>query len=403
MPDLTSQFVSDESRLGPGIYKTSINTSVWNTLIPKETWPNGLSDEIRVLTMERNLPENIDVWTTIAANDGSGDTCVPTPDEIPTGQTIRSYQLAQKRFKSLPICVNDTRNAFQVAQQVKDMYDNLTKVVRYTWKRRAMLEYARLAEHKIIAAADLPEAADHFPVLAPTSILTQKLLNAIYYDLISNSAQLDGGSLGMQDGAPQFILVTDMNTSDAILHEANNQNAFLWNSKRVPELLQPLGVDRAYRGFYHTIDTLPRHWNLTGGVWVEVEPYEQVAATKGTKAKLSTAYKQAEYMDSYVFLPSVMSFMVPEPISSVGSGTVFTPQQYMGDFKWLNIPNLDTNPLGEQGLYYANIQSGSKPIHPEFGYVIRHKRCPGDIGLTGCAPNTSGDSSLLSSGENFLV
>ncbi len=332
---------------------------------------------------------------------------MPTADVVPTGQTLRSYSLVQKALESPEICVNDTRNAFRTQEQIRLMYENLTNVVRYTWKRRSMLEYSRLAEHKMIAAPGLPENPSTFPAIAATSILRQATLNKIYQNLIADSAEMDGGSLGMQDGRPQFILITDAETSDSLMREEATNAAFLWNrdglTNKAKDLLSPLGVDRGFRGFYHTIDNLPRRWNFTNGAWVEVQPYESAATTKGTKAQISAEYRAAQYTDSVVFLPVTFSFMVPAPISTVGSGTSFKPQSYMGDFKWLNIQHRTDNPDGNIGFYRAVIQTGSKPVHPEFGYVIRHLRCPTDLDLTACPAGDSGDSSDLGSGDSFFV
>ena len=401
--NLNDILVREENRIGPKIYKKSLNTSVWNKLVPKEAWPDGLSDTIQVLTMERNLPANIDTWTPLTPNDDSNN-CVPAAQIVPSGQTVRSYSLAQKALESEDICVNDTRNAFKTQEQIRLMYENLTNVVRYTWKRRAVVEYFNIAEHKIVAAPGLPEAVAFMPTLAPTSLLTQGILNKIYVELISDSAEMDGGSLGMQDGRPQFVLVTDMETSDAIRNEEGNRTATLWDAKRVPDLLKPLGVDAGLRGFYHTIDNLPRRWNFVDGGWVEVQPYETVNANKrGSKAKLSAAYRQAPFTDSYVFLPSVFSFMVPGSISTQGAGTSFKPQSYMGDFKWLNIQDRVNNPDNSHGFYRALLMSGSKPVRPEFGYVIRHLRCPSDIGAQACPLGTAGNPADLDTGESFFV
>lgn len=398
-PNLNDIFVRDENRIGGEIHRRTINSSVWLKLVPKEAWPDGMSDVIQVLTVERNLPDNIDTWSSIASPNDNSNNCVPTPDEIPSGQTLRSFNLSQKAVKSERICVNDTRNAYRTAEQVKAMYANLTAVVKYIWQRRAKVEYSRLAEHKMIAAAGLPEGEAAFPIITPTSILTQGILDKIYVDLIAESAELDGGSLAMIDGAPQFILVTDMETSKRIRTEDNTLNSFLYNNKRVPELLQSMNVSNAWMGYFHMLDNLPRRWNLTGGVWVEVAPYEEVATSRGTKLKISDAWRSAPFMDSYVFLPSVFSFVVPKPITTVGSGTEFTAQQYMGDFTWLNWGNDDTNPTRSHGYYHALLQSGSKPVHPEFGYVIRHLRCPGDFGAQEC-PETDPVNALDLSGSD---
>lgn len=294
-----------------------------------------------------------------------------------------------------------------VNEQIKKVFSNLRNVVAYTWKRRSILEYTRVAEYKVIAANGLPHNDAEFPAIAPTTKLTQNILNIWYTYLIQNSAELDGGGFGMAEGRPQFVLITDMETSDSIMRETNTQNAFLWNDKRVQELLAPLGVERPIRGFYHTIDNLPRRYTFDGGVWEEVLPYESVAASVGTKARLSSAYITAPYTDSVIFLPNVISLMHPKPISSVGSGTSFNPQTYVGDFKWLNVQNVDSasayyNPDNSWGFYRSLMMSATKPVHPEFGIVIRHLRCPSDIGTATCS-GTPGDESDLGSGDSFFV
>jgi hypothetical protein len=103
-----------------------------------------------------------------------------------------------------------------------------------------------------------------------------------------------------------------------------------------------------------------------------------------------------------------MCFKHPRPISTVGSGTSFQPQSYVGDFKWLNVQNVDSesayyNPDMEWGFYRAKMMSATKPIFPEHGIVIRHLRCPSDIGHQACPASTAGNESDLGSGDSFFV
>lgn len=410
---LNDRLVREQDRIGEKIYKKSFNTSPWNKLVPKEVWPDGMSDSIQVLTMERNLPDNVDTWASIATpNNGTEDSlagnCAPTGDVVPSGQTLRSFHLEQKAIESQEVCVNDTRNAFKTAQQIAAMYDNLTKVVRYVWRRKAMLSYFNLAQHKMVAAPGLPEAESHMPTtITNISKLTRQILNKIYMELTTDDAESEGGSLGMQDGRPQFILVTDAETSDYLKREDATYQVLIRNQRLAPSLLAPLGVDFGINGFYHTIDTLPRRFTFANNTWTEVEPYEKVATTKGFKRVISAAYRNAPYTDSVVFLPSVFSFMVVRPISTAGSGTSWKPQSYMGDFKWLNVQNVDStspkyNPDNGVGFYRALLQTGAKPVHPEFGYVIRHLRCPEDLGITSCPTPVEPSASALSDSDSFF-
>lgn len=398
MANIEDTLIREQDRIGPKIYRRSFNTSVWNKLIPKEVWPDSLSDSIQVLTIDRNLPDDTDTWTDVVV-DG---TCIQVADQVPTGQTLRSYHMTEKALESVDICVDATRNAFQVQQQIAAMYENLVAANRYVWKRRAMIDYSDMCEHKLIAAPGLPEASSHFPHVAASFLLNQKILNKIYLALIEDSAEFDGGSLGMQDGKPQFILVTDAETSDNLMREDATNTAFLWNRNRVPELLAPLGVERGFRGFYHTIEKLPQRYEFVGGQYVEVEPYETASATKGTKKVIRDAYRRATYTKSVIFLPTVMSFMVPGPITTKGSGTSWNAQTYVGDFKWRNIIDRETNPDGTIGYYRALLKAGTKPVHPEFGFAIIHLRCPGDIDGQGCPSDVDG-SATLDSSESFFV
>jgi hypothetical protein len=56
----------------------------------------------------------------------------------------------------------------------------------------------------------------------------------------------------------------------------------------------------------------------------------------------------------------------------------------MGEFKWLNIRDTADNPDGTIGYFRAVLSSGSKPVFPEWGYVIRHARCDSSLGLLSC-------------------
>lgn len=87
--------------------------------------------------------------------------------------------------------------------------------------------------------------------------------------------------------------------------------------------------------------------------------------------------------------------------------TSFNAQTYVGDFKWLNVQNVDSasayyNPDNSWGFYRSLMMSATKPVHPEFGIVIRHLRCPSDIGTATCS-GTGGSESDLGSGDSFFV
>lgn len=392
MPDIDDILIRQANLLGPDIYRRTFETSPWLKLVKKEPWPDGVSDTIRVLTFERSLASNVTTWTDVSVNDGDGNSCVPTASIIEPAQSVRSYNLQQKALESTPICVNDIRNAFKFTEQLRIMRDQLTENVSYVWKERFRNEYVRLAEHKVVANASLAENSASFPLTPATSKLTNGILRRIYGNLISDGAGRDG-SVGMVGGAPQFVLITSPETSDDLIREEEVRMDFRYAQPN--ELLKPFGVDRSYRNFYHIIDFFPPRWNYVGGAWVSVPAYTTAAANlKGTKSILNPAYLTAQYEDSIIFVRDVFSAMVPGNLTAPGGDVKFDPQAYMGEFKWKNIPDRIENPDGNWGYFRAVMQTGSKPIRPEFGYVIRHLRCPNDIGAQGCIV-TPGDSSSV--------
>ena len=401
------QFARNANLISGSIYKKSIITNVWHRLINRKPWLNGRSSTQYALTVQRNLPDNVDDWDEVALSDGASNACNPTPDEVPFGYETRSYKRYRKTLQSIPICVDDTRDAFEVDQQSKIMYENLTSSVKYIWGRRYMLQYAEVCEHKVVATNEMPESVSHFPGLPPTSILTQAMLDDFYQRLLADGAGEDGGPLAMTNGAPVFVLITDMKTSRKIKEETKTFDAFLWNKDRVPELLAPLKVDREWNGFFHTIEVLPRRFTFANGAYTEVAPFTAgtTASGDGKKAPLSNAYLRAPITESYIFLPNVYTCLIPNSISSLGSGMTFDPQSYMGEFVWRNIVNHDENPFGTWGKYHAKLEMAALPEHPEFGFAIRHLRCPNDYGLTGCPASeslTSSELALISDSSDVI-
>jgi hypothetical protein len=74
---------------------------------------------------------------------------------------------------------------------------------------------------------------------------------------------------------------------------------------------------------------------------------------------------------------------VPTPKGSFGSGTSAKTVSFNGDVVWLNIANKETNPYNDIGFYSARLYAAYKPKKPQYGYVVRFKRCP-NVVTTSC-------------------
>ena len=404
--DLEQLLVSESGRIGADIYRRTVDTSVFLKLVSQEAWPDEMGSSIKVMTYERSLPVNADTgvytpntWTAVGentqdspsatppiTNDGdNGGNCVPTALQVKFGQSLVSYNLVQTALESPDICVNDLRFPVYRKQQLANIMQILTENTSYLWIERFRDEYIRLAGNKTvanIAGGLVTTNGATFPVgtgvKAPDSQLTLPMLKRAYMRMIRDGAGTSThGAIGRENGRPVFTLILSSEASEnLILLNAELRQDVRWSTK-VADLLSPLGVERSYQGFYHLIDDFAPRYNATINgsndvtAYTRVYPYIASAATKGKKLEINPAYETATYEDVIIFHPDVFVSMVPKPITSPGGGTSFDPVNYRGDFHWQNIRDRVTNPDGTIGYFRGVFQSGSKPIFPQYGTVIR--------------------------------
>lgn len=403
--DVEQKLIEESGRIGPEIFNRTLNTSVWLNLVKQDKWPDEMGSIINVLTYERALPldgsDNYkpQTWTAIAANTGGNSgTCAPAANPLDWGQGKRTYQLEQSAIESPDICVNDLRFAVHRKQQLSNIMSLLQENTRWVLQERFREEYTRMAERKIIVggasgilgtsggAAIGTSNLTWFPATAPTGQLTLGLLKRERMRLIRDGAGIT--PLDRENGAPIFGLICSSETSDALLkQDAEVRQDVRWSS-RVNELLAPLGVERAFQGFYHLIDDFAPRWDFVPGApgtWVRRYPYKGSAATAaGKKLDISPEYEAAAFEDTFIFHADVLRNLVPGTITSPGANMQFDPQMYRGDWKWLNIQDRQTNPDKTIGYFRGVFQMGSMPIRPEWGTVLRHCRNPIAVGAIAC-------------------
>lgn len=396
--------VKESGRIGPDIYRKTVDTSPWLKLVKQDAWPDEMGDSISTLIYERSLPYDSNGalktnWTNLAsnavvgdANDGTGTDSASSNAVAPLGGTVefgtrlRSYNLQHTSLNSPDVSLNDLRFPLKRKEQLSNIMSILTESTREVWIERYRDEYIRLAENKLTAKLDNASAfgitvQTNGSFAAPSNTaadnleLTQGMLDRIYFALLRDGAAAEAYS--RINGAPVFLLITSMEASDALIRaNADVRQDFRW-SDRVSELLAPLGVQRTYRNYFHLVDPFLPRYNYTGGAWVRVRPYTRVAAgdanPRGVRYDLNPNYLTAEYEDSVIFCPTVFTSLVPKPLSGFGS-MEFAPQNYRGEFTWRNIPDREKNPDSTVGFFRGIFANGSKPIFPNHGYIIRHKR-----------------------------
>ncbi len=151
--------------------------------------------------------------------------------------------------------------------------------------------------------------------------------------------------------------------------------------------MKRLGATRVLKNSRIVPDLLPPRYSFTPGVgFSRVATWEMVAATQGTVAQLTSAYKNALYELAIALHPQVM---IAEMVSPDDAGLDWSPNNYMGDWVWEIGNQISTtycfDPKKNYGRHFADFMYAPKSIYPEYGASIMFKRCPGDQSFTGCS------------------
>jgi len=414
--------VSESSRIGDDIYRKTVDTSPWLKLVKQDAWPDEMGDTVSVLVYERSLPYNTDgsakvSWNSVSqngaaygssdfaagtntlnntGNDSSSASSFPASGgTIDFGQTLRTYGLSHAALESPNISLNDLRFPVKRKEQLSNIMQILTESTSEVWVQRYRDQYISIAQNKLTATTDTTSASgfdysisgaarsttgsSFLATSAATTAgtqLTQNLLDRVYMDLLRNGA--GANAYDRMNGAPVFLAIMSPESSDSLIRaNADIRQDFRW-SDRVSELLAPLGVQRSYRNFHHLVDAFAPRYSWASGAFTRVYPFIKVAndlgnARQGFKYELNTAYLNAAWEDTIIFVPDVFTSLVPKPLS-IGEGMEFNAQNYRGEFTWRNILDREKNPDGTVGYFRAVFSNGGKPIFPHQGYVIRHLR-----------------------------
>lgn len=203
--EIEQLLVREAGRIGPEIYRRTVDTSIWNKVASQttETFPEEMGDTVSVLTFERSLPHFVDgsgnalahTWSdslrsnlvnesvTVGAdglavqptgdapgaagndssfgrpsdftdaNNISNRTNVNPPliGNIRFGQTLRKYSLAHAAIESPDLSLNDLIFPVRRREQLANMMSVLSEATNYIWQERYRDEYIRMSGNKLVA------------------------------------------------------------------------------------------------------------------------------------------------------------------------------------------------------------------------------------------------------------
>ena len=340
-----------------------------------------------------------------AAGETIGSTAAARTAFIKFKKRMRNYFLSVANVKSPYIDIHTVRTAAAREQQLGNIQGILTDATKWVWSRRHETEFERNAGNFIPALAastspilsvvdirtgatdpetgsaatggtannpffglnlvdlELNTSGASNADVVPTAYISNALLDRVFNRLVRTSDHAK--AYGITDGRPTFALRIGSDASLALMRESGIRDD-VRKSARVDDLLKPLGVEAAFRGFYHMVDDLIPRYSESGGVLTRVEPFD-------SDGNFVAAYDTADYEVAYVVQKEVMECQVPKPNVSA-PGVDYGAVNYRGEFEWLNIQDEIKNPKKTIGFFYGTFASASKPIKPLNGFVILFKR-----------------------------
>ena len=422
---IDSILTQEANRIGSDIHRRTVHVSPWMDLIKQTSFPDGMGYKLGTMIYDRALPvttvngntlavSSANSWQEVGVSDASS-TVVDTSsrDQLIAGardqfigagsnnangksfisfaRQLKQYSLKRATVESPKINVEDLRFAAYRTEQLRAVMDALTESTRFTWEERYRDEYDRICGNLVKCVATgtvitstgkegVATGSIDFGAVAdlPTANGSNKIFDSIYFRLVRSGAGTN--AYGRENARPVFGLVCSSELSYALQTEAGFRDDVRYNQSKVSELIAPLGVEKAFRGFYHLIDDLaPRFIPAVAadGTITRVYPYT-IAGTDGAGNNtgaviVNTAYDTADFEAAYVLHQDVMESQIPEPISG-SNGLTFDPVNYRGKFVWKNTPDDLRNPDGTIGFFRGVLASASKPIKTEFGFVILFQR-----------------------------
>jgi len=420
---IDNQMAQNAYVIGHQIAMNTLNTSRWFTVIQKGTLPAGLGDNLASLVYNKSIPTTTAGGSTLGvtwARVGRDITSAQNFDTATNGQTNnyaagshigttgvgtaslrsfvdwtkiqRNYFLERAEVQSPYVQLMALYQAAALDQQIAAVMEALDGSTRWVWERRFQEQYETISANfvpclisgtpirttvdadtdgnaddlfygKKLTDLDLVSSGADNSNVVPTAGLSNKVLDRIKtrLDIVTPLNR----AYGQDNGKAVHLLMIGDDASYAIKTESGIRDD-VRKSSRVDDLLKPLGVDESFRGFFHMCLPDPPRFTESSGALTRIEPLDK-------NGQYNAAYDTATYEAAYVIHKDVMESQVPMPnISS--PGFKFDPQNFAGEFDWINIKSDVANPKGEVGFFLGTFASAAVPKKVEYGYVILFKR-----------------------------
>jgi len=193
------------------------------------------------------------------------------------------------------------------------------------------------------------------------------------------------GALSVVSNRPHWGLVFDMEAFDRMIESDKGLREDYRYAKPMVNI-EGFGSVEAFKGynFIHEWQEPRFAFKSDDGTTAtlrRVDPFLEstTGMEVGERVDVNQAYINAEFALAIIFIKNVYEAEIPPAgPSNPGGGTEFgTTPDLQGEWHWLNIQNEETNPLRENGFYFARMEGFAKPLdNDEEAIAILYRRCP---------------------------
>lgn len=380
LDDLNNLFAVSKNQFDKRLYARFFQENPYMSMFPRLEYDYAEGRIPEVVTSTYELPTEFPIGTsmsTISLSSGTGSSCLIDATTIKSGYTSRNYQLYAKSWDSPVICLTDLRYDWQAVQQINNMVKGLGEYMTRWWAMWYQARIIEMIDTKIstLANCGIDEVISADPdfvdpnLTLPTAELEWCHLQPLYDRL----ARIGGAqyAVGYSNGMPDYALNIGpgykrklWQVDEGVRDTVNWGDAF--------ENFTARGINRAVYGFIPNVDLFPVRYD---GSMRYIPPFLNTDASVGRKSISNPAYRTPAFGGNAIY--EVFSVtardifevrVAPGGPTSFGRAT-FSPQNYGGDVRWVNNPDMCLNKRGDLGQFIMDVRVAAKPIFPENGFV----------------------------------
>lgn len=394
--DINSYFSSFRNQFHKTALKKQWRENPYAPLIEKEAKDLSEGETPTIKTYTHELPTAYPAsLSSVSISNGTGDpACKPSTTTIKRGEVHRTWSLAQTAFRTDTVCVSDLKRSHDAANAVSAMEAGLSEYTTVWWADYARVQSIKMSGFKVSTShasnLDIVEsaAADFTEVGAlPTVELNWTILDAIYLEL-ARSGYADELAIGRtESGQPVFPIVLSPYYIQKLFRDDTDKREQIkyFDPK---SNLSVLGYQGAVNGFLPIVDLFPMRFGTASGDAIDAKaeltlantiyPTVNSNATVGRKHAINPLWRKtgigtgrAQFEVAQILPRNVFKMQYETVDPSSVSGMKFEPNDYLGEFQWINNKTFEgDNDLGNKGYYHAQIRVGAKPLFAEYGYSI---------------------------------